>query len=938
MGRKRSRAPKKIDAEALRKKKYKQSYEKAFKKPKRNYWLAIALVGIFLLVLFMNSYFNYTSGNAFNEEGDTIGTRFFLSGPDPYYNMRSCLTTMDKGYYTFVTEEDPLLNYPVGHYGSARPPLFNMIAVGSAGILENFMDPIDALGWSMLFLPAIYGALLVFPVYGIGKELFDKRVGILAAFFVAIIPIHLGSGHGSSLSLFDHDSFVLLLSTIVMFFLIKSFKEKDKNKGILFAVLGGVAIGCLELTWIASQVVYIMIAVFLMVQIFFDIFKSKFNIKISGAVTLAMIVAYLISMPYQIAKGNEISYLFYVMNFCIALFVIHVVLKKLNWPWLITLPAIFGFAGGALGVLWYINNFVGASAGALYSMSTILFGSGVYGGQVSLTIGEASTFGLSQTVMSFGPALYWVGICGFVIFLYMTFIGKWKPQNLFVIVMFCMYFWLTTTAGRFLNDIIPLMVVFTAFMTIMIVDKINFKSITRNIKSLSGIRKFKAIKPLHIIGILFIAFVLIMPNTILALDAAVPPEMDEEVLGFQGYFGNYLGYQYYWSDACHWLGQQDMEIESDADRPGLISWWDYGFYVASTSHHPTVADNFQEGIECAGNFHMAQSEKEATAILIIRLTESEKLPKRIIKGELSDGAKGVVDNYLDENTSAELINIIEDPEQYSTIYDTLVAPEYGNTYQKISARNAMYQEGAHIITSNLPDYEITAMYHDMMEATGKEIRYYGIDGRDLTEIFGVFPFLSDRGTHGFITAEDYYYKTVYVDRNTGQQYEIETINNMSREQLQGMDIGTTTVRKEGYFNSFIYKNYYGFTEDGKSLPSNRIPCYLLKHWKMEYISPAVTINKYYEGVTIYGQIDFNGTEYNETSYVFLYDENQIPHDAQYIFPDGHFQMTSVPGNITLRYFVNNTIRGETSFEVSVEEAMWQTNHEKNIIIEVKNEL
>jgi len=54
---------------------------------KKNWWIAVALVGIFFLVIFLNSYFNITSEVAINPEGEGFN-KFYLSGPDPYYNLR----------------------------------------------------------------------------------------------------------------------------------------------------------------------------------------------------------------------------------------------------------------------------------------------------------------------------------------------------------------------------------------------------------------------------------------------------------------------------------------------------------------------------------------------------------------------------------------------------------------------------------------------------------------------------------------------------------------------------------------------------------------------------------------------------------------------------------------------------------------------------------
>ncbi|MCJ2534087.1 MAG: hypothetical protein LN364_02500, partial [Candidatus Thermoplasmatota archaeon] len=99
---------------------------------KKNQWMAISLVGIFFMVLFLNSYFNIVSEVAINPEGESVSEKFYLSGPDPYYNMRLVNQTLETGKYPFYVagENDPLLNYPLGRSGGGRAPLMNMMAIG----------------------------------------------------------------------------------------------------------------------------------------------------------------------------------------------------------------------------------------------------------------------------------------------------------------------------------------------------------------------------------------------------------------------------------------------------------------------------------------------------------------------------------------------------------------------------------------------------------------------------------------------------------------------------------------------------------------------------------------------------------------------------------------------------------------------------------------
>ena len=244
---------------------------------------ALLVGAAFLMVLFLNTYFNLTSDVALNKDATSLEDKFYLAGPDPYYNMRLVKTTVETGKYPFMGGVhgglDPLLNYPIGGTGG-RPPLFNMMAVGFGSFLSIFMGETDGLGYAMQFLPALYGALLVIPVYFIASMLFNRKAGIMAAWIIPLLPIHLASGHGSSYALYDHDSFILLLSSFVLMFLMMSLKEENKKKSTLYAALSGIFIAAITMTWVSSQYIYAVVAVFAILQMIVDILMQRNHHKI----------------------------------------------------------------------------------------------------------------------------------------------------------------------------------------------------------------------------------------------------------------------------------------------------------------------------------------------------------------------------------------------------------------------------------------------------------------------------------------------------------------------------------------------------------------------------------------------------------------------------------------------------------------------------------
>ncbi len=898
-------------------------------------WTIPLLIGAFFLVLLFNTYFNYTSDLAINEEGQSLTDKFYLAGPDPYYNARLVETTVETGHYLYMGGihggDDPLLNYPVGQSGG-RPPLFNMMTVGVGSLLSPLVGETDALGYAMQFLPAIYGALLVFPVYLMGSKLFNRKAGILAAFTVALIPIHLSSGHGSAYSLYDHDSFVLLLTATTIMFLVMSLMEKNAKRSMVFAFMSGIGIAGMSMTWVSAQYIYALIAVYGIAQMVMDIVTSRIEPSVPRTLLIALFSGYLIAFPmYWVKYGFSLTVPL-IISLAVAVFsAIYMWLGKHKLPWVISIPSIFGVGAAGLGFLYIIRNTTNSLLKPFTAISNVIFGSGIYGNKVSLTIAEASTFDFSRTVMSFGPVLYWLGWIGFVFSIYLYYKDKSRKDYFLLAVWFLMEIWLVHTAGRFLNDLVPLMAVFGGWVLWFVIDKLDFRSVIKTIKGVGGgwYGFKKGIKAGHVIGAAFVVFLVIMPNGWLAFDAALPSTMKSDFNTDKlGAFGLGLHTEEYWTDAFSWLKQQNDGI-NDTEKSAFISWWDYGFYCVAMAKNPTVADNFQDGIEPAANFQTAQSENEAVAVWIIRLAEGDMANN---DGKVSDNVKEVFENYLG-NESQDLIKILEDPKGHeNSSYGEIIGVEYGGENYPVGEKNAMYHDATAILVT-LGDEKITWLYHDMQDVTGNSIRYYGVEGYDVN-IFNVFTFLADKGTFGYETSEDDYFKMWYVSES-GQKYTPDEVKNMTAQERQ--DIGQLTpqtVRKDSFYNSMVYRTYLG-SSVSKQLFENQTqyrqylymmmqPTLGLKHFVAEYISPmtqnkslyfargslcfgcpAVVVAKYYEGARINGTLKSDGDVINGASVevqrnVTMYDKSMgITHDYTATDGNGHFSVIVPAGNITL---------------------------------------
>jgi hypothetical protein len=719
---------------------------------------------------------------------------------------------------------------------------------------------------------------------------------------------------------------------VTFYFLIKSIKEKNNVKSVIYALLGGIPLASLSMTWVEARYLYVIIAVYAIVQMVVDIYKNKIQFNVFSSTSILLFSGYLISLPVIAARygGFRADIPLFLCLGVTAFGAIYYIFKLKKLPWTLTLPAVFVVAIIALAFLYFVKDLSSIIPGfsSLSTLSNILYGSGIYGTKVAMTIAEAGTYAISRTVMSFGPAFYWLGFFGFAFMAYLFYKDPQRRDFLFIITFFVIQIWLTGVAGRFLNDLVPLMAILGGWIIWVIVDKIDYKQMIRTIKSsgggFRGIRR--GFKFIHISGIVFIGFLVVFPNAYLSFDAAIPSVDKEDAFGDypSGVFG--LGHykEQYWVDAYTWLSNQDNQISKPSDRPAYISWWDYGFYEVAIGEHPTVADNFQDGIPPAANFHTAISEEEAVAVWIVRLLEGYVEEE----GSLSTEIEEALEKNLGKNDTIDIKSWVENPE-ISPSYGKPIGEEYNAelsqqyTVGEQWKTNAIYHDVTKLIVDRLDDEQITWLYCDIQNATGFSIRYYGVEGYD-KQIFNIFAFLADKSLllvsgGGAYNPEDDFIEFRYVTQN-GNELTFEELENLTDQELRlDPPVNTKAYYKDAYFDTMFYRTWIGFAsgESGsKSEPNYQLPCINMRHFCAEFISDinkypyysgsksAVVIAKYYAGALINGSVYYNGELLNAQVVVqknisHYGVEIPIDHDKTSTV-NGTFSLIAPEGNITIQ--------------------------------------
>jgi dolichyl-diphosphooligosaccharide--protein glycosyltransferase len=947
-------------------------------KGKESLWVGLTLIGIGLLIGFLTVYFNFTSSIAINQEGESLAQKFYFSGPDPYHHGRNIERIVETGHhpYWLRTKEgrDPLLNYPL-RLINPRPPLFDWSIAGIANLLTPIIgNKVDAVGYAMQFSACLWGALLVIPVYFIAVELFkDRRIGLLASLLVALIPLHLTSGHGCAYALADHDSFVLFFNVIAFYFFLKMLKSikakewvenwrraKSIKEGIkscfkanlipfTYASLAGLAIATIGLAWKGFQLSLAILTIYLLIQMLVDKCRKKDSTSVFFAGILPFIPALLVPLPYYLVQ-NTMGEMRTCAFMLLALIVVGLLLiptKRL--PALLIIPIIGGVAAIALSALWVIKTFFSGipALSPLVGIANTLFGGLPYvqKTKIYLTIAEAASPDFSSMVMGFGPILYWLPFVGIVLLL-IQFGKRWRPETLFVLTWVGIDLYLSVTSARFLNNLVPMFAILAAWIIGMIVKKVNFKGMIKAIRSKGGwkgIKKGVKVRHLLVIALLIGIF---FPNGYLALDAAVPFGKEGR-FGAEGAYGLSFYKEKYWVDALSWLAKQDSEIADPADRPGFIAWWDYGFYEAMIGEHPTVADNFQSGVEAAANFHTSTDETQATAVLITRILEGH-----LCYEGLSKEVKNLLEQYLGRVKTKTLVDTLQNP-THAKSFGKPIGAEYNKNLSeeyKVRAQNAKYHDAIEILSS-IGDEPLTQLYFYLQKATGYQIRYYGVAGFDLG-IFNIFPFLADKSTYGVGGGmEDDYIKTWYVgyyllpNRTRGPpgRWSPDELNRMSEEEKNWIELVSTQPEyKPDFFNTTFYRTYIGLSEEdflrwmeimayyrnlGKSPPRIQLPStFGMKHWVAKYFSPypypglntsAVVIAEYYEGAFINGTVKLDKKPFAGAE-AWVVDENGIPHDHRITDSEGKFSLIAPPGNITISIINEGLVIANQTFDKSGE--------------------
>ena len=371
-----------------------------------------------------------------------VGDWIKLTGIDAYFHMR-LVDTMAHSF-PHITYFDPYFIYPDGRFVGGMT-FFAWFVSGIAwivGLGSPSAHTIDMVG---VYLPPVLAALAVIPVYFIGKTLFGRGAGIIAAGLIAVLP---GEFLGRSILGFtDQHIAEVLFSTVAIMFLVMAIKENQSlstHRLIIYSVLAGIFLGIYLITWMGALLFVFIFSVYLIIQFIVNHLRrvsSGYLVRVSMPMLVVALIFY-----SRVSVEKELFWAMILATFLpLALFGISYILKRLK-PVYYPL-SLFGLGIIAVGIFYTISpitvstvlanfsifNPSGASAATTVEMQPL------FSPQGEFTVGLAWAY--------FTTTLYLVPVA-FIALLW-AFVKKKEPNWLLFIIWTLVILMATIAQRRF---------------------------------------------------------------------------------------------------------------------------------------------------------------------------------------------------------------------------------------------------------------------------------------------------------------------------------------------------------------------------------------------------------------------------------------------------------------------------------------------------------
>ena len=564
-----------------------------------------------------------------------VGEWIKFTGTDAWYHMRIISNLAHN--FPHLNSIDPYLLYPspmpLGQF-----PFFDYFVAAIIRIITMGTPTQQITDMVGVYLPAVLGALVVIPVFFIGKALVNRWAGIIAAGLMAFSP---GEFLGRSIiGQADHHVFEVLCSTTAMMFIILALQNARQKqldfscllnrnysivvKPLIYSFLTGILLTIYLNSWLGAILFVFILFVYMVIQFIIDYVRLKNSAYLCIVFSMTFLITLIVTV---LLGGSEIQLAALAIAFLSAVVLgvlSHFMMKKsLKARYYPLAMVCLGLA--AILVLYLVKNDLFLAmlaqfknivpAGARLTIeesNSILFP----GGQFSLEVAWLNfTTGSLLSLIALGILINHV-------------IKNDEADTILIIVWSLFMLGLTLLMRRFAYYFAVDVAILTAYAAWLLLKFFGFRDTViqadkepvrihkkaKHKKSQSKVASVRVSPVIQVIGILIVFFLVLFPDIIYARNTAKYPPFTPSNA---------------WCESMDWLKENTPEPYGDPefyyalyDKPfkqpsgsyGIAAQWDFGYWIAKFAHRPPLVN---PGViykrKPVSEYFLSQDEKSAVS-------------------------------------------------------------------------------------------------------------------------------------------------------------------------------------------------------------------------------------------------------------------------------------------------------------------------------------
>ncbi|MBI2675369.1 MAG: glycosyltransferase family 39 protein [Candidatus Aenigmarchaeota archaeon] len=208
-----------------------------------------------------------------------------LQGLDDFYIYRMSEYYLNHNFR--LPDIDIMRNAPYGVEPKFDPPMTYYLPAIIYSIFSSLGLKLNYLHWAILW-PAIGGAIAVFIIFFIGKEIFRSRLaGMFASLIAAASAAFINRTAAGN---FEKEGTAVIFWMLCIYFFVRAYRSGDWRKSMVYGALAGLNLAVMHLAWGGADFVLLLLSAFTFLLAIIDKASRElaagFGIMVAAAIIL----------------------------------------------------------------------------------------------------------------------------------------------------------------------------------------------------------------------------------------------------------------------------------------------------------------------------------------------------------------------------------------------------------------------------------------------------------------------------------------------------------------------------------------------------------------------------------------------------------------------------------------------------------------------------